>query len=130
MALYNPRGIGMRKIGSCGHPVPMTEVKIVDEDGKALPLGMEGELQVRGPQIMQGYHNNDTATKETLTDDGWLKTGDVAIVDDEGFIFIVDRIKELIKVKGMQVNLNERLNMLQQKSALLKLISANEVKSL
>jgi non-ribosomal peptide synthetase component E (peptide arylation enzyme) len=98
-----PSWTGLDKIGSCGVPLPQTEAKVVDGEGRALPTGSEGELWVKGPQVMQGYHRNEAATKETLTPDGWLRTGDVARIDDEGFVFVVDRLKELIKVKGLQV---------------------------
>ena len=60
-------------------------------------------MWVKGPQVMQGYLNNPTATAETITPDGWLRTGDIAYVDEDGFVFVVDRLKELIKVKGFQV---------------------------
>ena len=90
--------------GSSGLALPNTECRIVDpESGKDLPPGGEGELWIKGPQVMIGYLNNEKATRETLTDDGWLKTGDIAYIDDEGYMFIVDRLKELIKYKGFQV---------------------------
>jgi len=92
------------KFGSCGITVPLTEVKVVGQEGQALPLGETGELLYRGPNVMQGYLDNPEATKETFTEDGWLRTGDVAYVDPDGFIFLVDRMKELIKVKGFQVS--------------------------
>lgn len=77
---------------------------IVDETGtKEVKRGERGELWVRGPNVMKGYWRKPEATKETLTEDGWLKTGDVAYLDEQGRLFIVDRIKELIKVKGNQV---------------------------
>ncbi|KAF4523514.1 hypothetical protein B566_EDAN004585 [Ephemera danica] len=107
LATFTPRWAGLSKIGSCGVPVPLTELKIVDEAGNALPQGDEGELLVRGPQVMQGYHNNESATRDTITEDGWLRTGDVAHVDDQGYVFLVDRMKELIKVKGLQVSPTE-----------------------
>lgn len=92
------------KAGASGLSLPNTECRIVDpESGEDQPAGQEGELWVRGPQVMIGYLNNEKATKETLTEDGWLKTGDVALIDEEGFMFIVDRLKELIKYKGFQV---------------------------
>lgn len=103
-ALFVPSWTGLDKIGSCGVPLPHTEAKVVDSEGRALPPGSEGELWVKGPQVMQGYHRNEAATRETLTPDGWLRTGDVVRVDDEGFVFVVDRLKELIKVKGLQVS--------------------------
>ncbi|MDA0924492.1 MAG: AMP-binding protein [Proteobacteria bacterium] len=90
--------------GSSGQAVPMTECRIVDPETLAdLPPGVEGELWIRGPQVMAGYLNNPQATAETVTQDGWLRTGDLAIIDADGFMFIRDRLKELIKVKGFQV---------------------------
>ena len=90
--------------GSSGLALPNTQCRIVDpETGKDLPSGAEGEMWIKGPQVMLGYLNNDEATKSTLTDDGWLKTGDVAVIDEDGYMFIVDRLKELIKYKGFQV---------------------------
>ena len=90
--------------GSSGQAVPLTECRIVDAtDLRDLPPGTEGELWIRGPQVMKGYLNNPGATAETMTQDGWLRTGDLAIIDEDGFMFIRDRLKELIKVKGFQV---------------------------
>mmetsp|Transcript_1941 Transcript_1941/g.2232 ORF Transcript_1941/g.2232 Transcript_1941/m.2232 type:complete len:105 (+) Transcript_1941:97-411(+) len=71
--------------------------------GQALPPGSEGELWIRGPQVMLGYLNEPEKTAECLTSDGWLKTGDIAKIDEDGNIFITDRMKELIKFKGFQV---------------------------
>ncbi|GJP31206.1 hypothetical protein CLOM_g9891 [Closterium sp. NIES-68] len=90
--------------GSCGSVLPLTEVKVVDTStGESLLPNKRGELWVRGPQVMTGYLNNPEATAATITPDGWLRTGDVAYVDERGEIFVVDRVKELIKVKGFQV---------------------------
>ena len=92
------------KSGSSGTALPNTQCRIVDPtSGEDLPAGKEGELWIKGPQVMQGYLNNDKATAETLTPDGWLKTGDIAYIDEDGYMFIVDRLKELIKFKGFQV---------------------------
>ncbi|MCX7566303.1 AMP-binding protein [Sulfitobacter sp. F26169L] len=96
--------LGKPKSGSSGVALPNTQCRIVDpETGEDLPAGKEGELWIKGPQVMKGYLNNEKATAETLTPDGWLKTGDIAYIDDEGYMFIVDRLKELIKFKGFQV---------------------------
>ncbi|XP_047534122.1 4-coumarate--CoA ligase 3-like isoform X1 [Vanessa atalanta] len=86
-----------------GHPVPNTDIRIVDSDLKNLGPNETGELLVRGPQVMRGYRNNSEANANVLTNDGWFRTGDLATVDDDGIIKICDRLKELIKVKGFQV---------------------------
>jgi len=90
--------------GSIGALVPNTEARLVDpETGEDVPEGSEGEIWIRGPQVMKGYLNNSEATAEIFTDDGWLRTGDIGRVDENGFFYIVDRLKELIKYKGYQV---------------------------
>ena len=95
---------GQFRPGTSGVTISNTEIRIVDpESGDDLDVGGRGELLVRGPQVMKGYLNNPEATAETLDADGWLHTGDVAIVDEENHVSIVDRIKELIKYKGFQV---------------------------
>ncbi|HEX3184307.1 MAG TPA: 4-coumarate--CoA ligase family protein [Pyrinomonadaceae bacterium] len=92
------------KFGSVGVPAPNTECKIVDlETGEALGYGQRGEVCVRGPQIMKGYLNKPEATASTIDFDGWLHTGDIGYADEDGHFFIVDRAKELIKYKGLQV---------------------------
>ena len=95
---------GDYKAGSVGTLVASTECRLVDpESGKDVGLGERGEVWVRGPQVMKGYLNNEEATKQTIDDDGWLHTGDIGVADEDGHFFIVDRLKELIKVKGFQV---------------------------
>jgi long-chain acyl-CoA synthetase len=93
--------------GSIGLPVPSTDVSIQDEDGKILPQGESGELCVRGPQVMKGYWNCEDETAKVMTDDGWLKTGDIAKMDKAGFFRIVDRLKDMILVSGFNVYPNE-----------------------
>lgn len=94
----------VNKPGTVGFVVPNTAVQIVDVlTGQAVGPGERGELWLRGPQVMQGYLNNPEATAVTIDPDGWLHTGDIAYVDDEGYFYIVDRLKELIKYKGYQV---------------------------
>jgi acyl-CoA synthetase (AMP-forming)/AMP-acid ligase II len=90
--------------GSVGYALPNTECRLVDPaTGEDAPTGERGELWVRGPQVMKGYLNNPQATADTVDPDGWLHTGDVAIVDAQGRYTVVDRVKELIKYKGYQV---------------------------
>ncbi len=90
--------------GSVGALIPNTEARLVDPATEEdVADGEPGEIWVRGPQVMKGYLNNPSATAETLLEDGWLRTGDVARIDENGFFFIVDRLKELIKYKGYQV---------------------------
>ncbi len=93
--------------GAIGLPVPSTEVSIRDEDGNELPLGEAGELCVRGPQVMKGYWQRPEETAKVLSADGWLKTGDVAKVDENGYVYIVDRLKDMILVSGFNVFPNE-----------------------
>ena len=96
--------MGGFKPGTCGVTVANTECRIVDaEGGEDQGVGAVGELWVRGPQVMKGYLNNPEATAETIDADGWLHTGDVAFIDEDGHMTIVDRVKELIKYKGFQV---------------------------
>jgi len=92
--------------GSIGLPVPSTNVKLLDDDGNEVPEGEAGELYVKGPQVMLGYLNRPEATAEVIKD-GWLGTGDVARIDDKGFLYIVDRKKDMILVSGFNVFPNE-----------------------
>ncbi len=93
--------------GSIGLPIPSTEVSIQDENGKILPQGETGELCVRGPQVMKGYWNQEDETRKVINSDGWLKTGDAAIMDSKGFFKVVDRLKDMILVSGFNVFPNE-----------------------
>ncbi|CAI9116987.1 OLC1v1018291C1 [Oldenlandia corymbosa var. corymbosa] len=93
-----------RKYGAAGLLSPSLEARIVDpESMKVLTVNQSGELWLRGPTIMKGYFRNEEATASTLSSDGWLRTGDVCYIDEDGFLFIVDRLKEIIKYKGYQV---------------------------
>nr|TKS08387.1 hypothetical protein D5086_0000104090 [Populus alba] len=93
-----------RRWGSVGRLTACCEAKIVDADtGDALPPGKQGELWVRGSTIMKGYVGDPEANSTTMDPDGWLRTGDLCYIDGEGFLFVVDRLKELIKYKGYQV---------------------------
>ncbi|KAJ6633142.1 4-coumarate--CoA ligase 1 [Pseudolycoriella hygida] len=101
------------KLGSTGQLLPNMEARIVStEDGTVLGMNETGELQFRGPQVMKGYLNNEAATKDTLDEDGWLKTGDIGYYDSDYYFYIVDRCKELIKVKGNQVSPTELENII------------------
>jgi acyl-CoA synthetase (AMP-forming)/AMP-acid ligase II len=89
--------------GSAGRLLPGTEARVVDPGGTDLGPGRTGELWLRGPQVMRGYRHNPEATAATVDGDGWLHTGDVCYIDADGHLFVVDRLKELIKYKGYQV---------------------------
>jgi acyl-CoA synthetase (AMP-forming)/AMP-acid ligase II len=90
--------------GSIGPPIPSTECKVADLlDGRDLGPGEDGEVWIRGPQVMQGYLGDEEATASTIDADGWLHTGDIGHADEDGWFYLVDRLKELIKVKGFQV---------------------------
>ena len=92
------------KPGSAGMTIPNTETKIADlETGAALGPNEDGEVWIRGPQVMQGYLNRPDATAATIDEAGWLHTGDIGHIDEDGYLFVVDRLKELIKYKGFQV---------------------------
>jgi long-chain acyl-CoA synthetase len=93
--------------GSIGLPVPSTEISIRNDEGMELPLGEAGELCVRGPQVMKGYYRRPDETFRVMSDDGYLRTGDIATVDEKGFVRIVDRKKDMILVSGFNVYPNE-----------------------
>jgi acyl-CoA synthetase (AMP-forming)/AMP-acid ligase II len=93
-----------QRLGSVGPPIPNSEVKIVDPvTGEDVGPGERGEIWIRGPHVMKGYLANEAATAMTVDPDGWLHTGDIGLADAEGYLTVVDRMKELIKVKGYQV---------------------------
>ena len=93
--------------GTIGRPTEETEVKVIDEDGNALAVEEVGELCIKGPQVMQGYWQKPEETANVLDSDGWLKTGDMAKISEDGFISIVDRKKDMILVSGFNVYPNE-----------------------
>ena len=105
MVSFNP--IDAIQLGTIGKPVAGTAVKVVDSDGNTLPLGEPGELCVKGPQVMKGYWNLDEETAKVLSDDGWFSTGDIAVLQEDGYIKIVDRKKDMILVSGFNVYPNE-----------------------
>jgi long-chain acyl-CoA synthetase len=92
---------------SIGLPVPSTDVVLRDENNQDVAIGEAGELCVKGPQVMRGYWQNATETQQTFTVDGWLKTGDIARFDQDGFLYVVDRKKDMIVVSGFKVYPNE-----------------------
>ncbi|HEX9936957.1 MAG TPA: AMP-binding protein [Longimicrobium sp.] len=103
---FNPIG-GTVKDGTIGIPLPSTEVKLVDEAGAPVALGEPGELLCRGPQVMPGYWQRPDESAKVLDADGWLHTGDVAAMDEDGYVRIVDRKKDMILVSGFNVYPNE-----------------------
>ena len=95
------------QIGTIGIPVPSTVCKVINDEGVEQPLGSIGELCVKGPQVMKGYWQRQEATDEILDAEGWLKTGDIAVIQEDGFMRIVDRKKDMILVSGFNVYPNE-----------------------
>lgn len=93
--------------GMIGLPISSTECKIIDDDGGLTPNGESGELCIRGPQVMKGYLNRPEATAESIDSEGWFKTGDIAVMNEEGYFKIVDRKKDMILVSGFNVFPNE-----------------------
>jgi long-chain acyl-CoA synthetase len=98
---------GTDRPGTIGLPLPSTEIKMVDDNDADVPFGVAGELCVRGPQVMAGYWQRDDETAKVMLPGGWLRTGDIAIMDDDGFSRIVDRKKDMILVSGFNVYPNE-----------------------
>ncbi|XP_075977145.1 uncharacterized protein LOC142977255 [Anticarsia gemmatalis] len=105
---------GSDKYTTSGYGISNTELRIVDSEMRSLGPNEVGELLIRGPQVMKGYRNNLEATKNSITEDGWFKTGDLAFLDEDGAVTIADRLKELIKVKGYQVPPAELENVLKE----------------
>ncbi len=102
VACVNPID-GTGKVGTIGLPVPSTEIVIMNDDEKILPIGETGEICIRGPQIMKGYWNQTEETSKVITKDGWLKSGDIGFMDKDGYTKIVDRKKDMILVSGFNV---------------------------
>ncbi|XP_014275973.1 uncharacterized protein [Halyomorpha halys] len=99
--------VNLNRTGSIGRILPFTKAKVIGTRGEKVEKGLEGELCLSGPTIMAGYYSNKAATEEAFTQDGWLRTGDLARIDSEGYIYIIDRIKNLIKFHGQQVSPSE-----------------------
>jgi long-chain acyl-CoA synthetase len=102
---FNPMG-GKAKVGSIGIPMPSTDIRCVDEDGKEVPVGSPGEIVAKGPQIMKGYWEKDDETANSIKN-GYFHTGDIAEMDEDGYFKIVDRKKDMILVSGFNVYPNE-----------------------
>ena len=102
---FNPRSA--IQIGTIGLPIPSTVIKTIDDDGNETPVGEPGELCVKGPQVMRGYWQRPDDTQKSFTEDGYLKTGDIALIQEDGYIRIVDRKKDMIIVSGFNVFPNE-----------------------
>jgi long-chain acyl-CoA synthetase len=102
VATFNPPA-SSEFSGTIGIPLPATEVAILDDDGNHVALGEQGEISIRGPQVMKGYWNRPDETAKTMTADGFFRTGDIGIMNDRGFIKIVDRKKDMILVSGFNV---------------------------
>ncbi|MEK7287833.1 MAG: AMP-binding protein [Elusimicrobiota bacterium] len=95
--------VNHRKPGSVGTVIPNVDVIVIGEDGRILPVGEEGEICAKGPNVFQGYFNLPDATKETFTENGYLKTGDIGKLDEQGYLSICDRKKDMIIIKGLKV---------------------------
>jgi long-chain acyl-CoA synthetase len=111
---------GAIRQGTVGTPVKGTELKVIDEAGEALPSGEVGELCVRGPQVMKGYWNRPEATAKVLTEDGWFRTGDMAVIEEDGYVRIVDRKKDMVLVSGFNVYPNELEDILSEHPGILE----------
>ncbi|MEB3753291.1 AMP-binding protein [Acinetobacter sp. MD2(2019)] len=106
VAVFNPP-VSEDFSGAIGIPVPSTDVAILDDDGNEVPLGERGEIGIRGPQVMKGYWNRPDETEKVMTQDGYFRTGDIGVMDERGYIKIVDRKKDMILVSGFNVYPNE-----------------------
>lgn len=105
LGTYNGLGEYQAKPGSCGAPLPaVTFIKTVDEAGNETPTGEPGEVWIKSPAVFRGYLNQPEATADVLTEDRWFKTGDVGVIDDDGFLFIVDRIKDMLLRGGENIS--------------------------
>ena len=106
MLTINPPSVE-RFTGTTGLPMPSTDIKLIDDDGNEVPLGSAGEICAKGPQVMSGYWQKPEANAAAFTADGYFRTGDVGVFDEQGFLKIVDRIKDMIIVSGFNVYPNE-----------------------
>ncbi len=107
IATANGGPMYLAKPGSCGLKAPVSDMKVIDDEGNELPAGERGELCIYGPHVFAEYHNKPEATAEAIDPDGWFHTGDVAIIDEEGYVFIVDRAKDLVIRGGENIGCAE-----------------------
>lgn len=108
------------KDGTVGRPIPNVELRIIGSDGRVLPPGVDGEIVVRGPGVMKGYYNKPEETRAVIDADGWFHTGDMGVVDDEGFLTISGRIKDMLIVSGENVYPREIEAVLEQHPAVVQ----------
>jgi len=106
--------------GTIGLPLPNTDLKLIDDDGKEVPMGTPGEIAIKGPQVMAGYWQRPDETAKSMTTDGYFRTGDVGVVDERGYFKIVDRKKDMILVSGFNVYPNEVEDVLTQMDGVLE----------
>lgn len=106
-AMATVNSLTSRELGTIGPPMVGSEFKVIDDDGNELPIGEAGELLIRGPQVMQGYWQREEATAEVIDKEGWFRTGDIAVIQENGNIRIVDRLKDMVLVSGFNVYPNE-----------------------
>jgi long-chain acyl-CoA synthetase len=107
VATVNPISMKLNRVGSIGLPLPNTVVKLLDDNGKEVAQGEQGEIAIKGPQVMQGYWERPDETSKVMTDDGFFKSGDIGIMSEDGYFKIVDRKKDMILVSGFNVYPNE-----------------------
>ncbi len=118
VAIVNP--LGREFTGSIGLPVPSTDVIIAGDDGNQLPLGEIGEICIKGPQVMEGYWQRPQETADVMLPGGWVKTGDIGRMDEDGFVYIEDRKKDMILVSGFNVYPNEVENVVVEMEGILE----------
>ena len=111
---------GTEKVGTIGIPLPETDLKIIDDDGNDLPMGKPGEICAKGPQVMKGYWNRDSDTRNVFIEGGWIKTGDIGFLQEDGFFKIIDRKKDMILVSGFNVYPNEVEDVIMQLEGVLE----------